>query len=112
MADQSPPSGGIIQVGDVIALGLHDGTCPVGMVSVVDDRGVRLDLFSFLTGYFGHKVRAVFWTEIATVRHAQEIDNPDSNSTVPFFDTAALGAFQTEWEARPREASGAMLDDK
>jgi hypothetical protein len=42
-----------LRSGDVLAVGLDNGRCPVGMVAAVNDHYLRLDLYSWLTREFG-----------------------------------------------------------
>lgn len=104
-----PPAGAQITTlrkGDVVALGLTTGACPVGLVEAVDHLGVRLLLMSFLTGYFGDAIRFVPWRQIEEIRHASEEEDDDEaaaaraiggNSRAKVYDTKPLGAFQTLW---------------
>jgi hypothetical protein len=104
-----PPVGAQITTlrkGDVVALGLTTGACPVGLVEAVDHIGVRLLLMSFLTGYFGDTTRFVPWRQIDEIRHASEEEDDDDvlvaralggNMKAKVYDTKPLGAFQTFW---------------
>ena len=101
-------------VGDVVALGLRSGSCPVGLVTAIDDVFVRLDLMSFMDGYFGHRTAVVRIAEVseamvareqspeevAVERWGENVDQRrvDSVSKTKWFDTEPLGEFQTAWK--------------
>lgn len=88
----------LVQPGDVVALGLSDGACPVGLVRSVDDRGIRLALYSFLTHYFSAGPRVVLWPQVADILHARE--RYDSTPEDRVFEMDPLADFQTAWKER------------
>ncbi|WP_433460634.1 hypothetical protein [Micromonospora sp. CA-248212] len=80
-----------LRPGDVLAAGLADGRCPVGIVTTVDDDGFQLDLFSWITGRFS--------AGTAIVRHEQvrEFSNLAEKDGDGVFRMDPLAAFQTAW---------------
>lgn len=98
-AASQPDPAAVVRVGDVIAAGCTDGTCPVGYVTAVDTHGIRLDLYSWLTGYFTAGPRVVRWPEIATIRHATQTSTYASRGD-EMFDMEPLAAFQGAWKTR------------
>lgn len=60
-------------VGDVVALGLAAGGCPIGMVANVDHCDLTLDLYSFGTDTFGHLRVAAPYEQIRQVVHARRM---------------------------------------
>lgn len=84
-----------VRPGDVLAAGLNDGRCPVGIVTSVDDAGFQLDLYSWITGRFS--------AGTAIVRHEQvrEFSDLAVQDDGGVFQMDPLAAFQTAWtEAR------------
>jgi predicted GIY-YIG superfamily endonuclease len=53
-----------LRVGEMYALGLDDGSCPVGYVTSLDEDGVSLELFSFLLGMTDGDVRWFRYSDI------------------------------------------------
>jgi predicted GIY-YIG superfamily endonuclease len=99
---------GLICNGDVIAVRLTDGSCPVGIVKAINDRGIRLRLYAWISGYFDLQVRVVFWDCVVDILHARE--RYDSTAEDPIFEMDPLGDFQSAWERQNRptgaESSG------
>lgn len=94
---------GSIRSGDVVAIGLTTGGCPVGLVESVDRLGVRLALMSFLTGCF-EEPRFIPWARMDEVRFAVEETDSEAIATArafggtgKVFDTKPLGDFQNFW---------------
>lgn len=95
-----------VQVGDVVALGLHDRRCPVGIIDAVSPWGPRLTEMSFMDGTFDQETITVPWSQIAEIRHARpkrtaELDGWGEERYVlnggTVWHTVPLGDFQTEW---------------
>jgi hypothetical protein len=106
------PTRGVLREHDVVAVGLWDGQCPVGIVTDIDDVGVRLDLFSFLDGAFSGAPRMIMWAEVAKIVHAREQEDHELvggsdwltvekakkiHRSEHFFDTIPLENFQSQW---------------
>lgn len=102
--------GQVIAAGDVVALGMVNGDCPVGCVEAMDRDFLRLWLFSFLDGTFGHRVIAVRRSDVERMEFARQITKEEATESGDFimwgnetartryFDTKRLGAFQSEWK--------------
>lgn len=97
---------------EVAAFGLRDGTCPVGLVDVVDEDGCWVSLLSFWDGSFGHETTRVEWRDIQSLKKATshtlaEIKAaPDEFDTFlwgneppdfVYYETKPLGSWQTRW---------------
>lgn len=93
-------------VGDVLAVGLVDGTCPIGVVEAIDSEFVRLVLMSALTGEFGVRTEIFRRVDIRRMVVA-EIMEPDDHEPAgrKVFDTRPLGDFQTTWVSRHKAAT-------
>ncbi|MFY9341122.1 MAG: HNH endonuclease [Planctomycetota bacterium] len=83
----------VLAVGDVVALGLSDDRCPVGLIVAIDTEAIRLDLMSFLDGTFGHRTEVVRRVDVERAVVAG-MSGPNEA------DTAPLGEFQTQWRRR------------
>ncbi len=92
----------------MIAVRLTDGTCPVGIVKAVSDRGIRLRLYAWITGYFDLQIRVVFWDCVVDVLHARE--RYDSTAEYPIFEMDALGDYQSAWERANKPARAELHD--
>ncbi|WP_328344656.1 hypothetical protein [Micromonospora sp. NBC_00421] len=81
-----------VRPGDVLAAGLNDGRCPVGVVTAVDDDTFRLDLYSWPLGSFT--------AGTMIVRHDQvrEFSPLAVQRADGVFDMDPLAAFQTAWK--------------
>ena len=97
----------ILRRGDVVALGLRGGDCPVGHVDLVTDWGVRLQLMSFLTGFFDQGGLGIRWEDIQRVVYADPETDPDEvafslgltgSTKAKVFNIRPLGRFQTNWK--------------
>lgn len=92
------------QTGEVVALGLYSGKCPIGLVAAVKmGRGIKLDLYSFLTGCFGHEVRTIAIPDVKEVVVASLLSGAEKrhlgyDPTLKVWDIDPLSAFQSRWE--------------
>jgi hypothetical protein len=99
--------------GDVVAIATPNG-CPVGLITTIDELGVRLSLMSFLTGGFGHTHSVVFWRDVKGIQVARrrtedepaygggsvsirQINKWDGCPGRQWYETEPLGEFQTRW---------------
>lgn len=92
--ERPEPTRRLFDVGECVALGLTDGQCPVGLITAIDDQRVTLDLFSWLTGYFGHETELVPMNEIRRVRVARS----ERKGDMRFFDMDDIERFQRQWQ--------------
>jgi len=116
LVNRKPQKPAVLIEGDVAAFGLVSGDCPIGVVDAIDAEFVRLRLWSAIDGTFGHRCIAVRRSKIEKMEFARRISLEeakargdfllwgDETEATPFFDTAKLGPFQTEWVRR--HASG------
>lgn len=81
-----------IQVGDFVALGLDDGSCPVGAVEAMDESWLAVRLMSMLTMELMIRVRIVRWDDILAVEAVYAEDGRDG--VMPVDD---LIKFQRKW---------------
>jgi predicted GIY-YIG superfamily endonuclease len=88
-ATGSASTRGVVREGDCIALGLDNGECPVGLVTDVDETGIRLAQLSWLSGRFDLP-RVVLREQIVEVLHAGMRRESE-------FDCEPLGVFQGNW---------------
>lgn len=98
-----------VNAGEVVALGLSPNPlgevqCPVGLVKEVSAFGVKLALFSFWDGTFGHAYRTVPWHRIMEIEFARRVYGDEAadkvwdwDGEVPVYHTIPLGDFQTIW---------------
>lgn len=93
-----------IRKGSVVALGMRDGSCPVGVVEGVEDEWATLTLYDWLVGSFCGDERDVFLPDVIVAlrgtvmsRDEKEEDGHDPDRKVIWMDP--LGAFQTAWTA-------------
>jgi len=105
----------MFQKGDVVAIGLDNGECPVGMVGAVDDDGYLIWLFSFLTGCFDYGERWINDSQVRSFRlgrlltdeakreQGYRLDDGD------VWDCEPLGNFQTAWKRRHADAAAPRL---
>lgn len=101
-----------LEVGEVYALGLRDGTCRVGLVSdESNEDGIVLTLYSWLMGDFNLADEWVSAEEIAQWRKADWKLWKEEGQTrsgwfieagTKVFDMDPLADFQTDWQRRPR----------
>lgn len=86
-----------IRPGDVLAAGLDDGRCPVGLVEAVDDRCIRLALYSWILGQFT--------VGTFTIRHDQvkEFSPLAVQRADGVFEMDPLAAFQANWERKHKQ---------
>jgi hypothetical protein len=98
-------------VGDVVAIGLRNGQCPVGIIvadSYSDQRlafgDIVLSLYSWMTEEFGHRQQLVRTVEIEQITTTCLISEPGSwrDGT---FDMDPLSEFQTRWLERCKTGS-------
>lgn len=80
-----------LRPGDVLAAGLDNGRCPVGIVTAVDGHSFRLDLYSWPLGQFS--------AGTAIVRHEQvrEFSDLAVQDDGGVFQMDPLAAFQKAW---------------
>ncbi len=99
-----------IQLGDWVALGCHDGRCPVGEVEAIDDTWIAVNQFNWLTGALDGAIAVVRWDDVEQVRIAwrESADQADSRTRL---DTEPLAVFQIAW-AEYRPESLAEAEDK
>ena len=98
----------IVRPDDVIAAALNTGgdtaaSCPIGIVTAVDEHGLRLDLFSFVTGEFTAGPRIILWSEIVTIRHA--------TAGRDGWNLGPLALLQTKWQLRDGAAPALPTDE-
>ncbi|MER7331765.1 MULTISPECIES: hypothetical protein [unclassified Micromonospora] len=81
----------ILRPGDVVAVGLANKKCPVGVVTAADSNGFRLDLYSWPIGQFSAGVKVVLWSQVVEVGPLarQRADG--------VFEMDPLAGFQTAW---------------
>jgi len=104
-----------MSVGDVIAAGMRGvPDCPIGMIaadSISDPRlaygDIVLELFNFGTGYFDAGYRVIRMLDVEQIKVANLIEDEWSPKRELIYDTARLGAFQTEWKRRHSDESAA-----
>jgi hypothetical protein len=95
-AEATHPTSGMedmpLRPGDVLAAGLDDGRCPVGIVTAVNDDMFRLDLYSWRLG--------TFTAGTMIVRHDQvgEFSPLAVQRGDGVFDMDPLAAFQAAWK--------------
>lgn len=112
-----------LAIGDVVALGLRNGECPIGRViadSMTDDRlpfgHVLLGLVNFFTGEIGDTQRLVAMSDVVLGKAAETMNASDKAELGyrphdVIFDTDPLGDFQTEWKRRHRGSPDHDNDD-
>ncbi len=82
-----------LRVGEVYALALKDGTCPVGLIVAGDQEGVTLDLYSWMLERF---TAGEEWVSAEAIsRHKRAEKTIDGKHTV--FEMDALGDYQSHW---------------
>ena len=97
-----------VGIGDVIAAGMRDrDDCPIGMIvadSTTDERLARgqlaLKLFHFGTGDFSAGYQVVDIADVRAIKVAELVEDEWHGTNELIYDTARLGAFQTEWKRR------------
>lgn len=97
-----------VRRGDVVAIGQHNGECPVGLVEAVDRLGIRLVLMDAGWGTFTLGPRFVPWRQIAEMRHAAEETDEEAtrlgrafgDKNAKIYATQPLSEFQTWWTLR------------
>lgn len=109
---------------EVVALGLRDGRCPVGMIKVWTDHRVELSLYSFMSDTFGYQRASYSTADVDEVRYARVLtphemrkqgyrapEDPTEFAKVlaqdggPVWDMNPLAQFQTQWKHRHGLAS-------
>lgn len=89
----------------VVALGLRDGRCPVGLVESWDE-WIRLTLFSFWDGTFSGPAVSYRVEDVAEIHHARLCTTAEKHRCRltdfdgPVWHTALLGLWQAEWKQR------------
>lgn len=100
-------------VGAAYALGLRDGTCPVGVVVDGDEDGVVISFFDWLVGWFCVPHQWIAAADIARWCKAELADRESLErrgysvgSNEKWFDMEPLARFQTRWtdQHRPKQA--------
>jgi len=94
-----PQLADVLNVGDCVALGLFDGTCPVGQVEAVNIEWVRIRPKNFLTHYYDLPSEAHRLADIATMVFADADVDPESW----IVHDDHLGDFQSAWKKLHRE---------
>jgi len=99
----APPCG--LTKGKVCALGLSDGTCPVGLVTAGDERGVTMDLFDWICGMF---VGDTIWLKADLIQKwvKAELTAGHERDKVKDFWMDPLAEFQTNWKRTHAEGVG------
>lgn len=98
------PAGGTqLRCGDVVALGLDDYTCPVGVITELTETYLILDLYSWFTGDFGYDEALVDLDRIVGIRKARPMGAEAARELgyrrgQTVYDTDPLGRFQTMWK--------------
>ena len=82
-----------LRAGDVYALGLSDGECPVGYVAELHDDGVLLHLYSWMIERFTADERWIAYQDIRQWTRAER----DERDGMTVFHMDPLGDFQTQW---------------
>lgn len=90
MRDEPIEAVGLLKRGEVVALGMRDGRCFIGLVTYLESMFVTLALYSFFTGQFDARKIGIRVTEIDEILWGEEI-TPD------LWDIDPLGDFQTQW---------------
>lgn len=90
-----------LEPGAVVAMGMKNGECPVGIVTSADDTFVVLDLYSWITGYFGYQTRAYRIGLIDELLFGEVLNDPPKWMVVEkgqvVYDIDPLADFQTRW---------------
>lgn len=102
-----PSYGTPLRRGQVVALGLDGGDCPVGLVEGADEEWVSITLISWIIGMFDGNTIAV---RIADVRRMLWADWGTQRNGRPEFDVEPLGRFQTAW--KEQHASNRQFAEK
>lgn len=95
---------GILKIGEVAALGLDDGSCPVGYVSALTPDWVTLELYSWLSEQFGFRQEIIAMRTILKIAKAPKMTTDEKreagygSTTDTVFAMDEVGAFQTRWE--------------
>lgn len=100
MADEKTPTPkrtSPFQVGDMVALALRDGRCPVGGIAAMDDTWIAIRLKSFMDGTTTEKIVAIRWNEIERAELAYVEDAIDGMLGPGELQDAHLGELQTAW---------------
>lgn len=79
--------------GDVLAIGTPTN-CPVGIVTRIGHRGIRLKLMSFFSGEFELYETIIRWEDCLKIVIAAELSTEYGRRR---YDTEPLGKFQTAW---------------
>ena len=83
--------------GNVVALCLHSGDCPVGMVRAIRRNSVQLELIDWFIGMFDGMYRDIPFADIARISTAPySIDAHGRKS----HDVDHLAVVQKEWKAQ------------
>lgn len=85
-----------LRSGEVYALGLDNGSCPVGLVVDGDQSGVTLELYSWMVELFTAGQQWVSAARIVGWAKAQK--HMDGSTTV--FEMDDLGYYQASWQRR------------
>lgn len=97
-----------LEIDKAYALGLDDGTCPVGIVIAGDEDGVVLTLFNWIVGMFDSSDEWVSADAIVRWRRAELLSSSDAHADGWAHDAKVyamdpLASFQTQWERHVRD---------
>lgn len=101
------------------ALGLDDGTCPVGLVIEADDEGVTLTMFDWLISMFCGRDEWVPYDAIRRWVRAEKLPPPSKDgqwsdgywrepNCKVVWQMQPLGDFQTRWHEKARTADASV----
>lgn len=82
-----------LRVGNVYALALRNGECPVGLITAGDRDGVTIDLYSWMTQLFAAGEMWIDAEDISRWKRAEREELADRT----VFHMDPLGDYQTEW---------------
>lgn len=83
--------------GNVVALCLHSGGCPIGIVTTIRKNSVQLELFDWLLGMFDGSYIDVPISDIARMENATYMVDRPGHKT---FELDYLASVQKEWQER------------
>lgn len=101
-----------IQIGDWVALALHNGECPVGEVAALDSIWISIRLKNFAFGVIDPHIRVVRWADIDRLEAAYPEDAEPSEHGGRAMQDRHLGHLQTAWnQLHNGETRCSPLDD-
>ena len=83
--------------GNVVAICLHSGDCPIGMVRTIRRNSVQLELIDWLVGMFDGMYRDIPFADIARIETAPYSIDAHGRKT---HDVECLAVVQKEWRAQ------------